>query len=137
MCGSILLILHLHRHNGTWEVPFIPLLGFLRGREVRRQRRVEGVREQHELELDLHGRREAALEPSNGNGVNQSARESSVKRSNQTDLFLEFHADGIGLFKEDGISPQLVTERGELVAPPLTEAPHGQLPLRLCPLCCG
>lgn len=51
-------------------------------------------------------------------------------------LLFEFYTDGIGFFKKDGISPQQVTQRGELVAPPLPEAPHSQLSLLLRPLNC-
>lgn len=51
-----------------------------------------------------------------------------------SDLLLEFHTDGVGLLQEDGVAPQQVPEGGELVAPPLAEAPHSQLSLPLRPL---
>lgn len=52
-------------------------------------------------------------------------------------LLFEFHADGVGLLEEDGVPPEQVAERGELVAPPLAEAPHGQFSFPLRPLDCG
>ena len=42
-------------------------------------------------------------------------------------LLLELHADGIGLLEEDGVPPEQVTERGELVESPLPEGPQGEL----------
>ena len=50
------------------------------------------------------------------------------------DLLLELHADGVGLLQEDGVAPQQVPQGGELVRPPLAEAPHGQLHLLRRPL---
>ena len=48
-------------------------------------------------------------------------------------LFLELHADGVGLLEEDGIAPQQVPQRCELVPLPLPEGPLGQLKFMLCP----
>ncbi len=44
-------------------------------------------------------------------------------------LFLQLHADGIGLFEEDGVAPQQIPERRELVETPFSERPHSQLGL--------
>ena len=46
-------------------------------------------------------------------------------------LLLELHADGVGLLQVHGVPPQLVTQGGELVVPPLPEAPLGQVKLML------
>ena len=51
-------------------------------------------------------------------------------------LFLELHADGVGLLEEDGIAPQQVPQRCELVPLPLPEGPQCQLALSLGPLDC-
>lgn len=54
--GPILLVLHLHSHDGAGEGPCLPFLGGLRRQQVRGQWRVEGVCEEDELELHLQGR---------------------------------------------------------------------------------
>lgn len=51
-------------------------------------------------------------------------------------LFLQLYANGISLLEENGISPEQVSERGELVESPLTESPEGQFSLSLCPRHC-
>lgn len=53
MGGTIFLVLDLHSHNGAREVPNLTILTGLQGQQVWRQWRVEGVCEQHKLELDL------------------------------------------------------------------------------------
>lgn len=52
-------------------------------------------------------------------------------------LLLELHTDGVGLLEEDGIAPEQVPQRRELVPLPLAEGPQSQLALALCPLDCG
>ena len=52
-------------------------------------------------------------------------------------LLLELHADGVGLLEEDGVAPQQVPQRRELVPLPLPEGPQCQLALPLCPLDCA
>lgn len=52
-------------------------------------------------------------------------------------LFLELHTDGIGFFEVHSIAPQLVSEGGELVVPPLPESPLGQIILMLSPGHCN
>lgn len=55
MCCSVLEVLHLHSHHGAREGPALAaLVGLGLGQQLRRQRRVQGVREQHKLELHLH-----------------------------------------------------------------------------------
>lgn len=51
--GAVLQVLHLHGHHGAWEWPQVALLLRLRRQQLRRQRRVQGVGEQHKLELNL------------------------------------------------------------------------------------
>lgn len=53
MRGAVLLILHLHGDDGSGERSPLPLFGHTGGQQVRRQRRVEGVGQQDELELHL------------------------------------------------------------------------------------
>ena len=48
-------------------------------------------------------------------------------------LLLELHADCIGLLEEDGVSPEQVAERGELVEAPLPEGPQSELSLARSP----
>lgn len=52
-------------------------------------------------------------------------------------LLLELHADGVGLLEEDGVAPQQVPQRRELVPLPLPEGPQRQLALPLRPLDCA
>lgn len=51
-------------------------------------------------------------------------------------FFLQLHADGIGLLQVDGVPPQLISERCELVEPPLPEGPLSQVELVLSPRHC-
>ena len=44
-------------------------------------------------------------------------------------LLLELNADGVGLLEEDGVPPEQVAERGELVEAPLPEGPQSELRL--------
>lgn len=82
----------------------------------------------------------AALVASNKSGAALSLREApdwlprrwAIKAL--ADLLLELDTDGVGLLQEDGITPQQVSQGGELVRPPLAEAPQGQLRLLLGPL---
>lgn len=53
MCGSVLLILHFNSYNGLGERTSLSLFGHAGGQQVRRQGRVQGVRQQDELELHL------------------------------------------------------------------------------------
>lgn len=53
-----------------------------------------------------------------------------------TYFLFQLNTDGIGLLKVDSVSPQLVTERGELMVPPLPEGPLSQLELMLSPRHC-
>lgn len=55
MRGSVLQVLHLHGHHGAGERAALPALVGLGGQQLRGQRRVQRVREQHELELHLQG----------------------------------------------------------------------------------
>lgn len=55
----------------------------------------------------------------------------------QTYFLLQLNTNGVGLFQVDGVSPQLVTEGGELMEAPLPEGPLGQLKLVLGPRHCG
>lgn len=50
-----------------------------------------------------------------------------------TNLLLQLHTNGIGLFEEDGIAPKQIPEGGELVETPLSESPQRQLRLMFCP----
>lgn len=134
MCGSILLVLHLHSHDGAREVSLLSVLGGLWGQQVWRQRRVQGVCEQNKLELDLQGTEQWYGQ--NKTYYNINLRE-SLNNSNMADLLLELHTDGVGLLQEDGVPPQQVPQRRELVTAPLPEAPHSQLSLPLRPLHCG
>lgn len=52
-------------------------------------------------------------------------------------LLLELHANGVGFLEEDGVAPQQVPQRRELVPLPLPEGPERQLTLPLRPLDCG
>lgn len=51
--GAVLQILNLHGHHGAGERPRVALHLRLRRQQLGRQRRVQGVREQHKLELNL------------------------------------------------------------------------------------
>lgn len=51
--GPVLLVLHLHSHNGAGEGPRLSVFGSLWGQQVRWQWGVECVREEDKLELDL------------------------------------------------------------------------------------
>lgn len=51
--GAVLQILNLHGHHGAGEWPRVALLLRLRRQQLGRQRRVQGVGEQHKLELNL------------------------------------------------------------------------------------
>ena len=52
----------------------------------------------------------------------------------ELDALLELDRDGVGLLQEDGVAPEVVAQRGELVLPPLGEAEHRQLVLALRPV---
>lgn len=54
----------------------------------------------------------------------------------KTYFLLQLHTNGIGLLQVDSVSPQLVTEGGELMVPPLPEGPLSQLKLMLSPRHC-
>lgn len=49
-------------------------------------------------------------------------------------LFLEFDRDGVGLLQEDGVAPQVVPQRGELVELPLAPCVRCQFKLSFCPI---
>lgn len=49
-------------------------------------------------------------------------------------LFLEFDRNCIGLFKENSISPEVVSQRSELMELPLPESPRRQLVLSVTPV---
>lgn len=51
--GAVLQILNLHGHHGAGERPRVALHLRLRRQQLGRQRRVQGVGEQHKLELNL------------------------------------------------------------------------------------
>lgn len=51
--GAVLQILNLHGHHGAGEWPRVALHLRLRRQQLGRQRRVQGVGEQHKLELNL------------------------------------------------------------------------------------
>lgn len=51
--GAVLQILNLHGHHSAGERPWVSLLLRLRRQQLGRQWRVQGVGEQHELELNL------------------------------------------------------------------------------------
>lgn len=53
MCGSILLILDFDGYNRPRERPPLSLFSLTGGQQVRGQRRVERVRQEDELELNL------------------------------------------------------------------------------------
>ena len=53
VCGPVLLILDLHGYDGAGEGAPLPLIGHAGRQEVRGQRGVQRVRQQHELELHL------------------------------------------------------------------------------------
>lgn len=53
-----------------------------------------------------------------------------------TYFLLQLHTNGIGLFQVDSVSPELVTEGGELMVPPLPEGPLSQLKLMRSPRHC-
>lgn len=50
-----------------------------------------------------------------------------------SNLFLQLHTDSIGLLEEDGVAPEKIPERRELVETPLSERPQSQLGLMLRP----
>lgn len=68
MCCPVLLVLHLHSHNGAGERPLLPVLGSIGGQQVRRERRVQRVCEEHKLELDLERGRGAGETPGRAEG---------------------------------------------------------------------
>lgn len=51
---SILLVLHLYRHDGPGERTFLAVFGSIRRKQIRRQRRIQSVCEEYKLKLDLH-----------------------------------------------------------------------------------
>lgn len=53
VCGSVLLILNLDSYDGSGERSPLPLFGHAGGQQIRGQRRVESVCQQHKLELHL------------------------------------------------------------------------------------
>ena len=55
----------------------------------------------------------------------------------ELDPLLELDRDGVGLLEEDGVAPEVVPERGELVLPPLGEAVRRKLVLALRPVALG
>lgn len=58
VCGSVLLILHFNSDDGLGERSSLPLFGYARGQQVGGQRRVQSVRQQDELELNLRTRQD-------------------------------------------------------------------------------
>lgn len=51
-------------------------------------------------------------------------------------LFFQLHTNGISLLEENCISPEQISERGELIESPFPESPESQFCLPLCPRHC-
>lgn len=68
MCCPVLLVLHLYSHDGPGEWSLLPVLGSIGRQQVGRERRVQRVREEHKLELDLERGRGAGETPGRAGG---------------------------------------------------------------------
>lgn len=126
--GAVFQILYFHRDDGTREGSLLFVFVVEIRQQIRWQRRVEGVGEQGELELNLKRKKTTTIV------VYCGVTGHRWKYIRDNHLFLELHGYGVGLLEEDGVTPEVISKTSELMVLPLAECPAGQLEFALTPV---